>query len=437
MSVNITGIKKLSLADKMGLLIGDELISINNNDINDVLDLQFFSSENELNLLVNRNDENIKIKIIKNDEYEDLGFEFTTYLIDKHHFCKNKCVFCFVDQLPKGLRKSLYFKDDDERLSFLFGNYITLTNLSKREIDRIKLMKISPINISVHATDEDVREKMMKNPNSRKINTLMKEFAEAGITMNAQIVLCKGYNDEKVLEKSIIDLQNLYPNLQSVAIVPLGVTRYRENLEKLETFTKEDSINIINQVHNLTKDFEEKHNHKLVHLADEFFLRAEMDIPKAEYYGNFAQLENGVGMVRDFIDGFISEIEYTTNPENVITADIATGMAMYPIMCDIIKELEKVYPNKINIKVHGINNDFFGGNVWVTGLIVATDLINQLKGNLISDTLYLCEDMLRSEKDLFLDDKTPKDIEDNLNIKTVFYKNDGISLIQKLFNLDF
>ncbi len=437
MSVNITGIRKLSLADKAGLKIEDELISINNNDINDVLDLQFFSAENTLDLNINRNGESINIKIIKNDEYEDLGFEFNTYLIDKHHFCKNKCVFCFVDQLPKGLRKSLYFKDDDERLSFLFGNYITLTNLSKREIDRIKLMKISPINISVHATDEDVREKMMKNPSSRKINKLMKEFADANITMNAQIVLCKGYNDGKILEKSIIDLQNLYPNLQSVAIVPLGVTRYRENLEKLETFTKEDSVNIINQVHNLTKDFEEKYNHKLVHLADEFFLRAEMEIPPAEYYGDFAQLENGVGMVRDFIDGFFSEIEYTSNPKKVITADIATGMAMYPVMCDVIKKLEKIYPDKINIKVHGIDNDFFGGNVWVTGLLVATDLINQLKGNLISNTLYLCEDMLRSEKDLFLDDKTPKDIEDNLNIKTVFYKNDGMSLVQKLFDIEF
>ncbi len=437
MSVNIIRINEDSIAAKSELLVGDELISINNNEIYDILDLQFYSSEENLDLLIKRDDKLINILLKKNDKYEDLGFEFDTYLIDKHHFCKNKCVFCFVDQLPKGLRESLYFKDDDERLSFLFGNYITLTNLSKREIDRIKLMKISPINISVHATDEETRVKMMKNPNAAKINELMNEFASAGITMNAQIVLCKNLNDGKILEKTIKDLQNLYPSVQSVAIVPLGVTRYRENLEKLETFNKEDSINIINQVENLTKDFNEKHNYRMIQLADEFFLRAEMEIPKAEYYGDFMQLENGIGMLRNFIDGFFEELDYTTPPKEIIKADIATGMAMYNEMIKIIDKLKEIYPEKIDIKVHGIENDFFGGNVWVTGLVVATDIINQLKGKTISNTLYLSEDMLRSEKDLFLDDKTPKNIEDELNIKTVFYKNDGISLIKKLFNIDF
>ncbi len=437
MAVNIIGIEKNSLADKNGLLIGDELISINGNEIFDILDLQYYSSEKNLELLINRKGENENLIIVKDDEYQTLGFEFDTYLIDKHHFCKNKCIFCFIDQLPKGMRKSLYFKDDDERLSFLFGNYITLTNLSQREIDRIKLMKISPINISVHSTDEEMRVRMMKNPNAKNINKLMNEFKSAGITMNAQIVLCKGFNDKEVLEKTINDLQNLYPNLQSVAIVPLGVTRYRENLEQIEIFTKEDCREIIKKVHNLTRDFEEKNGHKIVHLSDEFFLKAEMEIPNAEYYEDFAQLENGVGMVRNFLDGFFDELEYAPEPKEIINADIVTGMAMYPIMLEVVEKLKEIYPNKINIKIHGIKNDFFGGNVWVTGLIVGEDLIKQLKGELVSDSLYLCEDMLRSEKDLFLDDKTPADIEKELNIKTVFYKNDGIALAQKLFNIDF
>ncbi len=432
MAIIVNDVKKNSLAYKANIQKQDEIISINGNEVFDVLDLMFFSTEMKLQLVIKRQNSTINIEIQKDDEYTDLGLDFKTYLIDEQHFCKNKCVFCFVDQLPKGLRESLYFKDDDERLSFLFGNYITLTNLSQREKERIKLLKISPINISVHTTNEDLRVRMMKNKKAGEINEIMKEFSDSGITMNTQIVLCRNLNDGKELEKTIKDLQSLYPSVQSVAIVPIGITRYRENLEKLEVFDEKTAGEVIDKVEELTKDFNEKHGKRITYLSDEFFFLAKREIPDTKYYGDFAQIENGVGMTRQFLDGFFDEVDYLGLENKKVIADIATGMAMYPLLKDVFAKINKDYP-EINVKVHGIKNDFFGGNVWVTGLIVAKDLINQLEGNLISDTLYLCDDMLRSEKDLFLDDKTPKDVQTALKVKTKFYKNDGYSLAQELF----
>lgn len=436
MAVKITGIEPGSAAAKYDIKPGDSLLYINGEEINDMLDLQFYSADSHLCLSMKRKEQEFEIKIDKQDQYEPLGLEFETYLIDKHHSCKNKCIFCFIDQLPKGLRPSLYFKDDDERLSFLFGNYITLTNLSRHEIDRIKKMKISPINISVHTVDPDRRVYMMKNPNSAQINELMQEFYDAGITMNTQVVLCKGVNDEQYLKQTIQRMQQLYPQVQSVSVVPLGVTRYREGLAPVETFNKEESARVIDQVEEWTQDFYSQHGQRLIYLSDEFYLRAQRPIPPAEYYGAFNQLENGVGMVRNFIDGFLEELEYSTIPDTPIVGDLAVGMAMYPIMCQVIQQANSLYDNKFNITVHGIENNFFGGNVWVTGLITATDLIAQLQGKLTSDTLYLCEDMLRSEKDLFLDDKTPQDVQQALHVTPIFYRNDGVELVQKLLATD-
>ena len=437
MAVRITGVDKNSPSEKHNILPGDELISINGEEIFDMMDLQFYSTDTQLDVVVARGGEKMQITIEKEDEYTPLGLEFETYLIDKHHSCRNKCIFCFVDQLPKGLRKDLYFKDDDERLSFLFGNYITMTNLSRREIDRIKKMHISPINISVHTTDPQLRVFMMKNPRAAEINDLMQEFCDAGIVMNTQIVLCKNVNDGENLKNSIEKLQSLYPQVRSCSIVPIGMTRYREGLAPVESFNAADCAEIIRQVDEWTEAFYREHGERIVYLSDEFYLRAGLPVPAAEYYGDFPQLENGVGMVRTFMDSFIEEAEYAGSMEEKVSADLATGEAMYPVMCDVIAKANEILGGKLDITIHKITNDFFGGNVWVTGLITATDLIKQLKGKLKTDRLLLCNDMLRSEQDMFLDDKTPADVEAALGVKTEFYANDGMALARMLMGTEY
>ena len=437
MAVHIIGIEQGTPAHKYNILPGDDLVSINGEEIFDMMDLQFYSTDTELDLVISRNGEKISMHITKEDDYTPLGLEFQTYLIDKQHSCKNKCIFCFVDQLPKGLRKDMYFKDDDERLSYLFGNYVTLTNLSRREIDRIKKMKISPINISVHTTDPQLRVFMMKNPRAAEINDVMQEFYDAGIVMNTQIVLCKGVNDEENLKASILKLQSLYPQVASCSIVPIGVTRYRDGLAPVETFSKEDCRRVIAQVDQWTEEFYKEHGERIVYLSDEFYLRAELPIPPAEYYGTFPQIENGVGMVRTFMDSFAEELEYYNGLPQPVNADIVTGEAMYPVLCGIIEKAKEKAGDMLNITVHKIKNNFFGGNVWVTGLITATDIIDQLQGKLTSDRLLLCNDMLRSEQDMFLDNKTPADIEAALGVKTEFYPNDGLQLAQMLLGTEY
>ncbi len=436
MAVRITGIEQRSPAEKYGILAGDNLISINGGEIFDMMDLQFYSTDTQLDIELERDGEKVHISLTKADAYTPLGLEFGTYLIDKQHSCKNKCIFCFVDQLPKGLRKDMYFKDDDERLSFLFGNYITLTNLSRREIDRIKKMKISPINISVHTTDPDLRVFMMKNPRAAEINDLMQEFYDAGIVMNTQIVLCKGVNDGENLKNSIRRLQSLYPQVASCSIVPVGKTRYRDGLAPVETFDAEECAQVIRQVNEWTEEFYAQHGDRQIYLSDEFYLRAGLPIPPAEYYGDFPQIENGVGMVRTLIDSFADEIDYSEGNVNPISADIATGEAMYPVFCEIIRMAEEKLNRKLDITIHKIKNNFFGGNVWVTGLITATDLTDQLKGKLTSGRLLLCNDMLRSEQDMFLDDKTPADLAGELGVEVEFYSNDGMQLAQRLLGTE-
>ncbi len=433
MAVLIKHITPASPAEKSDIRVGDEIISINNGEIYDMMDLQFYSTDTVLDITLSRNGDEFDVRVVKVDEYTPLGVEFDTYLIDKHHSCKNKCIFCFVDQLPKGLRKDMYFKDDDERLSFLYGNYITMTNLSRREIDRIKKIHLSPINISVHTTDPRLRVFMMKNPRAAEINDLMDEFARAGIVMNTQIVLCKNVNDGENLKKSIERLQSLYPQVASCSIVPIGMTRYRDGLAPARSFDADDCRKIIADVNRWTEDFYREHGERIIYLSDEFYIRAGMEIPQAEYYGSFPQLENGVGMVRTFMDSFTDELDYIKDKQvKGCKADLATGEAMYPTMCDVMAQVREATGGRVDVTVHKIKNDFFGGNIWITGLITPTDLIPQLKGKLTSDTLLLCNDMLRSEQDMFLDNKTPADVEQELGVKVEFYSNDGFELAQQL-----
>lgn len=429
MSVQIKSVENASAAQLNNIKSGDTLLTINGEEINDMLDLQFYQANKNLTIELKDQNGNLKTVNITKDEYEPLGLEFETYLIDKHHYCKNKCMFCFIDQLPKGMRKSLYFKDDDERLSFLFGNYITLTNLTQREFDRIKKIRISPINISVHTTNPALRVKMMKNPNAADILERMREFADAQIKMNCQIVLCKGVNDGDELRKTIRDLQQFYPMVQSVSIVPIGLTRYRDGLEKAETFLGEDCKEVIKSVTEETDGFYKQHGTRLVYLSDEFYLNAKMDIPPKEYYEGFPQIENGVGMVRTFIDNFEEDMEYNSVLNRKVSVDIATGEMFYPVLIDMCRKAEEKYKGNLKIYVHKIKNEFFGGNVSVTGLITGTDLINQLKGELKTDRLCLCKDMLSDNADIFLDDVTVPQLEKELSVNIEFYTNDGYDLL--------
>lgn len=429
MAVVIKDVQVGSLAEKYGIKPLDKLISINGEEINDMLDLQFYQSNKMLDIQLQANGLDKKVTISDKDEYEPLGLEFETYLIDKHHHCKNKCMFCFIDQLPKGMRSSLYFKDDDERLSFLFGNYITLTNLTQKELERIKKVRISPINISVHTTNPQLRVKMMKNPRSAEIMQHMQEFADAGIKMNCQIVLCKNVNDGEELVRTISDLQSLYPAVQSVSIVPIGLTRYREGLEKAETFSGEDCKNIISLVAKATDKFYQENGTRLVFLSDEFYLNAELEIPAAEYYEDFPQIENGVGMVRTFMDNFMDDMNYHQQVSKSAAVDIATGESFYPILKAMTDTAEKKYSDKVKIYVHKIKNEFFGGNVSVTGLLTGTDLVNQLKGKLKTNRLCLCNDVLSDNAAVFLDDMTVPQLEEKLGTTAEFYSCDGYDLL--------
>lgn len=430
MAVQIKDVSKGSVAEEYGIKPGDTLVKINGEEINDMLDLQFYQAGTDLavSLLTPQGTEKT-VNITDKDEYDPLGLEFETYLIDKHHFCRNKCMFCFIDQLPKGMRDSLYFKDDDERLSFLFGNYITLTNLTQKELDRIKKVRISPINISVHTTNPELRVKMMKNPKAGNVMEHMREFADADIKMNCQIVLCKGVNDGEELRRSIRDIQSLYPAVQSASIVPIGLTRYRDGLEKAEGFTGEDCRKVIALVEEETAPFYKENGVRLVYLSDEFYLNAGYDIPAVEYYEDFPQIENGVGMVRTFMDNFKDDMDYHSEVKESVAVDIATGESFYPVLCTMADMAMEKYGDKVKIYIHKIKNEFFGGNVSVTGLLTGTDLVNQLKGNLKTDRLCLCNDVLSDNADIFLDDMTVPQLEEALGTTAEFYSCDGYDLL--------
>ena len=429
MAVVIKDVQKHSPAEKYGIKAGDTLVAINGEEINDMLDLQFYQSNAKLEIKLISDGAEKSVTITDKDEYEPLGLEFETYLIDKHHHCKNKCLFCFIDQLPKGLRQSLYFKDDDERLSFLFGNYITMTNLTQKEVDRIKKVRISPINISVHTTNPELRVKMMKNPNASNVMERMQEFAGADIKMNCQIVLCKNVNDGEELRRSIRDLQSLYPAVQSVSIGPIGLTRYRDALEKAQSFNGEDCKAVIALAAEETENFYKEHGTRLIYLSDEFYLNAGYDIPAAEYYEEFPQIENGVGMVRTFMDNFADDMDYHPTANENVAVDIATGESFYPVLKTMTDMAMEKYGDKVKIYVHKIKNEFFGGNVSVTGLLTGTDLVNQLKGNLKTDRLCLCNDVLSDNADIFLDDMTVPQLEEALGTTAEFYSCDGYDLL--------
>ena len=419
-----------SIAYELGIATGDTLISINGNEINDVIDYMFYSQSEELSVCCLCDGEAVEFEIEK-DIDEPLGINFETYLIDKQRSCKNKCMFCFIDQLPQGLRPSLYFKDDDARLSFLMGNYITLTNLSESDVERICKMRISPINISVHTTDPKLRVKMMKNPNAANINKIMRRFADAGITMNCQIVLCKGVNDGDALSKSLADLEKLYPAVNSVSVVPVGLTKHRAGLYPLEPFTAEDCREVIRRINTVGDKCAEKYGVRLFYPSDEFFINGGVPLPDEEWYDGYPQIENGVGITTSLLTEVNEAVKHITCTDKKRTVSIITGKLAAQTMRGIA-ELVMLKCPSLDCRVYPITNDFFGERITVSGLVTGTDIINQLKGNYLGDVALIPCSMLRSEQDMFLDSVTVDEVQKALGVPLVTVSNDGYDLINKI-----
>ena len=431
MSVIIKSVDSKSPADKAGLKAGDTLISINKNDIMDVLDYRFYQNNAKLKIEYIDDKGKIKHKRIKKQDYEELGLNFETYLMDKQHSCLNKCVFCFIDQLPKGMRDSLYFKDDDSRLSFLFGNYITLTNITEHEIERIIKMHISPINISVHTTNPELRVKMMKNKNAGKVLSVIKRFNDAGIKINCQLVLCPGYNDGEELKRTLSDLTELQ-NAECIAAVPVGLTKYRDGLADLVPFNPKTAAETIDIIDRYGEECIKKYGSRRIYASDEFYLLAKRQMPDADYYGEFLQLENGVGLwallLKEATDA-IAEEEYKLEQKRKIS--VVTGVAAYHLITEIVDKCKQKWDN-LECKVYKIKNNFFGEKITVAGLVTAADIKEQLKGENLGEELLIPAVMLRKEGDMFLDSITLNELSRDLGVKITPVDNDGYLLIDAL-----
>ena len=413
----IASVDPHSPARKAGVRPGETLTHINGHPIVDVLDYKFYAYDPRLELTLTEENGGSRTLRIRKEEGEDLGLNFETYLMDRARSCANKCIFCFVDQMPPGMRDTLYFKDDDARLSFLMGNYMTLTNLSQREIQRIIDLRISPINISVHATDPELRTAMLKNPRAGECLSIMERFAQAGIEMNCQIVACPGVNDGPALARTVEDLGKLHPAVTSVAVVPVGVTKFREGLCRIEPYTKEQAVALIDQVEKFAAAFLEKQGTSLVWCSDEFYLMAGRELPEKAYYEDMDQLENGVGMLRLLLHQAVMGLE-EEEPEQTEPFSIATGLSAAPFVQEIVDNARKQCGN-IKGTVYPIINRFFGETITVSGLITGTDLIEQLRGKALGSRLLIPDNMLRAGERVFLDDVTVDQVEEALGVTVV------------------
>ena len=406
--------------------VGDAVISINGNKIIDVLDYKFFAYDSRLKVLLRRPDGSEYEVTVHKSLVGDLGLEFESYLMDTPRSCANNCVFCFIDQLPGGMRRTMYFKDDDARLSFLLGNYITLTNLSKREIERIIALHISPINVSVHTTNPELRCKMLQNPRAGESIETMRRFAQAGIVMNCQIVCCPGLNDGEELLRSMRDLEEMYPGVHSVSIVPVGLTRFREGLYPLTPYTKELAGETIDMVTAFGDECLKRHGTRIFFCGDELYIKAERELPPDEFYEEHTQLENGVGMIRLLETEFRSALMLSDEPDGV-PFSIATGVSAAPYFEKLLGMAKEKY-GTIKGQVYAIENDFFGRSINVTGLITGQDLIKQLKGRALGERLLISQNMLRREEMDFLDDVTLEQASKELGVPIYPIEQDGFAL---------
>lgn len=430
--VEITGVLPHSRAARAGIRAGDILLEINSHAIRDVLDYRFRLAEDVVVLKLHRGAELLDIRI-KKDTYDDIGLEFGTPLMDKKHRCENGCIFCFIDQNPKGMRETIYFKDDDSRLSFLHGNYITLTNLHDEDIDRIIEMHISPVNVSVHATNPELRVKMMKNKRAGDVLRYLRRLADAGIKLRGQIVLCRGINDGEELTRSMTDLSAYAPALDSVSVVPAGLTAHREGLYPLEPFTPDECAAVIDQIEAFNAALPER----LFFASDEFYLKCGRPLPEDEYYGEYCQIENGVGMLTSFGTEFSSIMKTLDDDEKRVKREIsvATGEAAYDFIRNLTEKLTAECP-ELTVHVYPVKNNFFGGQVTVTGLLTGQDLLEQLSGRNLGETLYLSRTTLRAEGDLFLCGMSPEELSEKLGVNIEFVSNDGSEFCLKLLAID-
>ena len=427
----ISSVAPGSIAQEMGIEPGDRLLEVNGKSPEDVFDYRYLMNEEEILVLIRKvNGEEWELEIEK--EYEDdLGIEFENGLMDDYRSCRNKCIFCFIDQLPKGMRSTLYFKDDDSRLSFLQGNYLTLTNMSEHDIDRIIQYKLSPINISFQTMNPELRCKMLHNRFAGEIFDKVKRLKDAGIIMNGQIVLCRGVNDGAELERSIRELTAYMPQLESVSVVPVGLTRYRDGLYPLEPFTKEDACEVLDLIHGWQEKLYKEWGNHFIHAGDEWYILAERPIPEEKTYDGYLQLENGVGMVRLLEEEVVQTLAGMTGDDRKIHRTIATGELAAPFLRKHVESVRKKYPN-VDIQVLAIKNEFFGGKITVAGLITGTDLISQLKGKNLGERLLLTNHMLKSGEPVFLDDVTVDDVQNALQIKVSIVESSGADFVSSL-----
>ncbi|MCH5269575.1 MAG: DUF512 domain-containing protein [Lachnospiraceae bacterium] len=452
----ISRVESGSIAEELGLECGDKIVAVNGNEIEDVFDYQFFSQETYIEVLVETKDGEECLLQIEKDLDEDLGIEFENGLMDEYRHCSNHCIFCFIDQMPPGMRETLYFKDDDSRLSFLQGNYVTLTNMSDHDIDRIIRYHLGPINISFQTMNPDLRCKMLNNRFAGEALKKVDRLYAAGIPMNGQIVLCKGINDGEELEYSIKRLTEYLPCLESVSVVPVGISKYREGLYPLEPFSKADAEAVLDRIEGWQKKLYGEHGLHFIHASDEWYILAERELPEEERYDGYLQLENGVGMLRllldEFEDAMASTLEKNTafteaedmkksltddgrpKEKPAVTVSLATGRLAYPYIRRMADTMEKKFPG-LTILVYEIRNDFFGESITVSGLLTGQDIVAQLAGKELGSRLFLPQNVLRSGEDVFLDDMCLAQIEGALQVKVDIVKSSGYDFVESILRV--
>lgn len=433
----VFNVEEGSIAQDVGIEKGDTVVSINDTLIKDVFDYGYLSTDEHIILKIKKKNDEIWNIDIEKDQYEDLGIEFETYLIDKEQGCRNKCVFCFIDQLPKGMRKSLYFKDDDSRLSYLTGNYVTLTNVDYKELDRIIKYKLSPINVSVHTTNPELRVKILTNKTAGDILDKMRYLIDGGIILNCQVVLCKDLNDKEELDRTLSDLMSLGELVESISVVPVGITKYRDDLYELTPYNAEESLEVIEQIKRWQNIFHEKYGSNVVYASDEFYVTADIEVPSYEDYNGFPQLENGVGMVTllryevmNYLNDFDDSIKIGSR-----TVSIATGECAQKLIYELTNAIMRRF-SQVKINVFPIRNDFFGHDVTVTGLLTGGDIYNQIKDKELGEELLLSHDMVKTDEDIFLDDMTVGELSNKLDIKICKVYNTGESFVNSILGID-
>ena len=436
-------IKKIlpgSIAEEFELAPGDRLISINGHEIEDIFDYQFYAEDTYIEILIEKPDGEQWILEVDKEEDEDLGIEFDNGLMDEYRSCHNKCIFCFIDQMPKGMRDTLYFKDDDSRLSFLQGNYVTLTNMSDHDLDRIIQYHLSPINISFQTMNPELRCKMLNNRFAGEALKKVDRLNEAGIEMNGQIVLCKGVNDGEELAFSIREMMRYIPNLQSVSVVPVGLSKYRDGLFPLEPFTREDAREVLSTIHHYQNESYQKYGNHFIHASDEWYILAGEELPQEENYDGYLQLENGVGMMRLLLNEFeeaMKELQEKISADDldIVPREIsmATARLAYPFIRDMAARMMEMVPG-LMIHVYEIRNNFFGEMITVSGLLTGQDLIAQLTGRELGETLYLPQNVLRSGEEVFLDDVTVTEMEKALQVKVDIIKSSGRDFVNAVLD---